>query len=137
MTADLWEELKAIGRTMTANRLAQEREEQERREAEAARAAASAPRLIARYPTTGGATVEVAERAGFYNYDGMTETHASCSACPATHTIEWGWSAWNADFGVPQEGFDEGGKRSTPAVRAWAQQHAKECWATPLRGAAR
>lgn len=136
MSNDLWDRLKSIGDTMEANRLQREREAADRQAVEAAQAVASAPRAVAQYRTVGGATVEVAERAGFYGYDGMTETHASCSACPATHTIEWGWSAWNADFGVPQEGFDEGGKRSTPEVRAWAQQHAKECWATPLRGVA-
>lgn len=131
MSTDLWEKLKSIGDTMEANRLQREREAADRQAMETAQAAATAPRVIAHYQTIGGATVEVAERAGFYGYDGMTETHADCTGCPAAKTFEWGWDPWAAEFGQPQRDFDKHGKQSTPQARDWAQAHADHCRALP------
>jgi len=131
MSTDLWETLKSIGNAMEVNRLQRETEEAARQAAAAAKAAAGAPQIIARYLTAGGATVDVIERAGYFDQDGFTETHAACSGCPAKHTVEWGWDAWAAEVGQPQENFDEGGNRSTPQAREWAQEHAEKCRAMP------
>ena len=87
--------------------------------------------VFARYLTVGGATVDVIERAGYFDYDQLTETHVVCSGCPATHTAEWGWSTWAAETGEPQKDFDEGGRVSTPKARDWAQSHAEACRAMP------
>ncbi|MFE2710664.1 hypothetical protein ACFXKI_01385 [Streptomyces mirabilis] len=83
--------------------------------------------LIGRYATVGGGTVQVIERSGYFGRTEPTETHAACTACPARHTVEWGWSPWDEQAGIPQEGFDEGGKHSTPQAREWAQAHAEKC----------
>lgn len=87
--------------------------------------------LVARYAAVGGGVVEVVERSGYFGRTEPTETHAACSACPAARTIEWGWSAWNEQADIPQEDFDESGRRSTPQVREWAQEHAEKCRAMP------
>lgn len=133
MSTDLWETLKSIGNTMEAKRLHREKEAADRQAAEAARAAASAPRPVARYLTAGGAAVEVTERAGFYNYDGMTETHANCTGCPAAKTFDWGFDPLAVEVGLPQKDLDEDGKLATPQARDWAQAHAEQCRAMPLQ----
>lgn len=87
--------------------------------------------VIARYATVGGASVDIEERSGYFGRTEPTETRAACSACPAVHAVEWGWSPWNEEVGIPQEGFDEGGKNSTPQAHEWAQAHAETCRAVP------
>jgi hypothetical protein len=88
--------------------------------------------VIARYLTVGGGFVDVFERSGSVITQHPTETHVTCSGCPATHTVDWGWDAYHAEFGTgPQKDFDEGGKSSTPIARTWAQDHAATCRAVP------
>lgn len=87
--------------------------------------------VVARYLTVGGAHVDVIEQSGYYSRTEPTETHVTCSGCPATHTVEWGWDGYAAEFGQPQTNFDEGGKSSTPQAREWAQAHAETCRALP------
>lgn len=88
--------------------------------------------VVARYLTVGGGTVDLIEQSGYYTTDKSTETHAACSACPAKHTVEWGWDCSANQYGNPQpDSFDEGGRYATPAVREWAQDHAETCRAMP------
>ncbi|MFI1562173.1 hypothetical protein ACH4ZX_03765 [Streptomyces sp. NPDC020490] len=87
--------------------------------------------VIARYLTVGGATVDLTERSGYYNRTEPTETYVACGGCLATHTVEWGWSGYADEYDLPQDNFDEGGKRSTPKAREWAQSHAERCRAMP------
>lgn len=87
---------------------------------------------IARYLTLGGATVDLTERSGFTDRTEPTETHAACGGCPATLTVDWGWSGYADEYNQPQpDKFDEGGKKATPEARAWAQSHAERCRALP------
>ncbi|MCX5000899.1 hypothetical protein [Streptomyces longwoodensis] len=127
MSTDLWQTLKNIGDGMEARRLQREADAAARTAAKAAEAAAHEPRLVARYRTLGGGTVHVTERNGYFHHEQKTETHAACSACPATHTVDWGFDVMAADFGQAQKNFDEGGKVSTPQALAWAQEHAAHC----------
>lgn len=88
--------------------------------------------VIARYLTVGGATVDVIERAGYYDVKHPTETQAACTGCSMAETFEWGWSPSHAEFGTgPQPNFDEGGRWTTPEARDWAQAHAETCRAMP------
>jgi hypothetical protein len=87
--------------------------------------------VVARYLSVGGAFVDVTERSGFHGRTEPTETHVMCGGCPATHTVDWGWDGYAAEFGQSQDSFDEGGKTSTPQAREWAQAHAEKCRAMP------
>lgn len=82
---------------------------------------------VARYATKGGGYVDVTEQSGFYGHTEPTETHAACSGCGQSKTIEWGWSPWAHQAEQPQDHFDKGGQRSTPQAREWALDHAGSC----------
>ena len=86
--------------------------------------------VIARYLNLAGAPVDVVEQSDYYGEP--TETHAACSGCGATHTVDWDWVALHDEFGVgPGPDFDEAGQHSTEQVRAWAQSHAERCQTPP------
>ncbi|MFJ1647975.1 hypothetical protein [Streptomyces sp. NPDC088258] len=85
--------------------------------------------IVDRFPTAGGATVEVAVRSGYFGRTDPTETYSVCSGCRDSDTVDWGWDP-DCESGV-QRHFDEGGKRSTPIALAWAKKHASRCRTAP------
>lgn len=87
--------------------------------------------VIARYLTVGGATVDVTTRSGYYNRTDPTESVATCNGCDKTESVEWVLRAWDYSENGYASVTDEGGERSTPKIRDWAQAHAEKCRAMP------
>lgn len=87
--------------------------------------------VIARYLTVGGATVDVAERSGYYNRSDPTETVATCMGCGGKQLFDWNRWLYSYSENREVQEFDEGGEFSTPKAREWAQSHAEKCRAMP------
>lgn len=71
--------------------------------------------VIARYLTTGGATVDLTEINRDERGGGIYETRTNCTGCPAAERFHW----------------EHGKDRADKTAHAWAQAHAEKCRAMP------
>lgn len=83
--------------------------------------------VIARYLTTGGATVDLTYRLTPHTPPQADATLAACTGCPASaehnhHRLVWGMTVQR------EEHHPEAAERD---ARAWAQSHAETCRAMP------
>lgn len=92
-------------------------------------------RVIARYLTVGGATVDLTET-GPRDGDLLEVTIASCGGCPATRREQWPDGTYDYASQFHPIKRADAIAIAEEAARAWAQAHAETCRALPRPAAA-
>jgi hypothetical protein len=91
---------------------------------------AKSERIIARYLTVGGATVDITET-GPRDSVVLQVTVAACGGCPAEQREQWRDGFYDYSYAFHPVTREDAVARAEKEAREWAQSHAEKCRALP------